>query len=68
MYAYIYIYIYTYIYIFQNKNEKTLITLYKSLARPHLEFANLAEHIVALENVQHHVTRVIPRLGEMKIA
>ena len=45
--------------------------LYKSLVRPHIEYANqiwtpyLKKHITALENVQRHATKLIPSLKNL---
>ena len=57
--------------IFHYKDERNLGTLCKSLVRLLLECANqvwaphLAKHIIALENVQRHMTMMIPELGEI---
>ena len=54
--------------IFQNKSKETIIPLYKSLVRPHLEYCvqvwrpHLVKDIKLIENVQHRATRMIPEL------
>ena len=51
-------------------DTRMLITMYKSLIRPHLEYANCVwnplkkKHIVALENVQRRATKLIPSLKD----
>ena len=49
---------------FQNKSKETIIPLYKSLVRPHLEYCvqvwspHLIKDIKLIENVQHRATRI----------
>ena len=56
---------------FENKDKTTMITLYKALVRPHLEYANqvwapyLIKHITSIENIQRRLTRMIPGLSEL---
>ena len=48
-----------------------MLTLFKSLVRPHIEFANqvwapyLINHITAIENVQRRTTKTIPGLKDL---
>ena len=52
-------------------DESTFLTLYKSLVRPHLEYANqvwapnLQKHVTALENVQRRATKLVPGLRDL---
>ena len=54
---------------FLNINAEILKTLYKTLVRPHLEYANqswkpyLKKHILMLESVQRRATRLVPGIG-----
>ena len=54
-----------------NKNEETIIKLYKALVRPHLEYAQQFwspyqdNDIEKIEKVQHRATKCIPRLRHM---
>ena len=47
------------------KNKEVMLILFKSLARPHIEFANqvwtpyLIKHIIAIENAQRRATKTI---------
>ena len=56
---------------FEYKNPKTMVTLYKSIVRPHLEFANqiwapyLVKHVTLIENVQKRATKIIPGLQNL---
>ena len=56
---------------FLNINAKVLKTLYKTLVRPHLEYANqswkpyLKKHILMLESVQRRATRLVPGIGNL---
>ncbi len=45
--------------IFEYLDEHSFLILYKSLARPHLEYA-LKKHSQAIENVQRRATKLIP--------
>ena len=53
------------------KDEYTLLTLYKSIVRPHLEYANqiwspyLKKHIKSIENIQRRATKLIPNLKDL---
>ena len=48
-----------------------MLTLFKSLVRPHMDFANqvlapyLIKHITAIENVQRRATKTIPGLKDL---
>ena len=56
---------------FEYLDDKYFSTVFKSLVRPHIEYANqvwspyLMKHITALENVQHRETKLIPRYKEL---
>ena len=56
---------------FEYKDPNTMVLLYKSLVRPHLEYTNqiwpphLMKHVIALENVQSRATRMIPGLKNL---
>lgn len=56
---------------FEYKDESTIITLYKALVRPHLEFANqvwapyLKKHVNSIENVQRRMTRLLPGMKDL---
>ena len=56
---------------FEHKDKNSMITLYRSLVRPHLEYANqvwaphLIKHITAIENVQRRMTRMIPGMKDL---
>ena len=56
---------------FLNINADILKTLYKTLVRPHLEYANqswkpyLKKHILMIENVQRRATRLVPGYGNL---
>ena len=51
---------------FEYLDDKCFSTVFKSLVRPHIEYANqvwspyLMKHITALENVQRRSTKLIP--------
>ena len=52
-------------------NAEILKTLYKTLVRPHLEYANqswkpyLKKHILILESVRRRATRLVPGIGNL---
>ena len=56
---------------FEYKNQETMLTLYKTLVRPHLEYANqiwsphLIKDITSVENVQRRATRMIPHMKDL---
>ena len=56
---------------FVHLDKNMLITLYKSLIRPHLEYANVIWHpmykvqLVALEKVQRRATKLLPDIRNM---
>ena len=56
---------------FDFKNEKIIITLYRSLVRPHLEYCSpvwsphLRKYIDKLERVQRRATKMIPSLRQL---
>ena len=53
-------------------DEETFIMLYKSMVRPHLEYANqvwcprLSKHIEMIENVQRRATKLVPGLKDLE--
>ena len=55
---------------FKYLDDKCFSTVFKSLVRPHIEYANqvwspyLIKHIIALENVQRRATKLIPGYKE----
>ena len=57
---------------FLHLEEDTFIMLYKSMVRPHLEYANqvwaprLLKHIEMLENVQRRATKLVPGLKNLE--
>ena len=56
---------------FEYLDDKCFSTVFKSLVRPHIEYANevwspyLMKHITALENVQRRATKLIPGYKEL---
>ncbi|KAK2193528.1 hypothetical protein NP493_10g02012 [Ridgeia piscesae] len=56
---------------FEYLDDKCFSTVFKSLVRPHTEYANqvwspyLMKHITALENVQRRATKLIPGYKEL---
>ena len=56
---------------FEYLYDKCFSTVFKSLVRPHIEYANqvwspyLMKHITALENVQRRATKLIPGYKEL---
>ena len=56
---------------FEYKDKDIMLTLYKALVRPHLEYANqiwapyLVKHVVAIESVQRRMTRQVPGLKDL---
>lgn len=54
---------------FTYRDKDIMLQLYKSLVRPHLEYANqlwapyLVKHTTAIENVQRRMTRMIPGMS-----
>ena len=57
---------------FLHLDESMFLQLYKSLVRPHLEYANQvwsprhAKHVIMLENVQRRATKLVPGLAELE--
>ena len=55
---------------FKHLDKDSLLTIYKSLIRPHLEYGNLIwsprlkKHSIALEKIQRKATKLIPDLRE----
>ena len=55
---------------FTHTDKQMLLKLYKSIVRPHLEYANVIWHpfyknqLEALENVQRRFTKIIPGMGD----
>ena len=56
---------------FEYLDDKCFSAVFKSLVRPHIEYANqvwspyLMKHITALENVQRRATKLIPGYKEL---
>ena len=56
---------------FDYKNKEVILSLFKSLIRPHIQFANqvwvpyLIKHITAIENVQRRATKTIHGLKDI---
>ena len=56
---------------FMHLDKDMFLTLYKSLIRPQLEYANqvwsprLSKHVTMLENVQRRATKLVPELKEL---
>jgi hypothetical protein len=54
-------------------NEETFLLLYKTLVRPHLEYANALwslykiKDIIAIENVQRRATKLVPQSRKLAI-
>ena len=57
---------------FDHMVEQCFSTIFKSLIRPHIEYANqiwsphLKKHITSLENVQHRATKLIPGFKDIE--
>ncbi len=53
---------------FEYLDKDNFVTLYRSLVRPHIEYANqvwapyLKKHITSLENIQRRATKLIPAI------
>ena len=56
---------------FQHLDEDMFLQLYKSMVRPHLEYANqvwsprLEKHVTLIENVQRRATKLVPGLKDL---
>ena len=56
---------------FKSMDEKMMLQLYKSVVRPHVEFAisswspHYKKDIEAIEKIQHRFTRLLPRMKQL---
>ena len=56
---------------FKSRDEKMMLQLYKSVVRPHVEFAisswspHFKKDIEAIEKIQHRFTRLLPRMKHL---